>query len=88
MGTFTAGGLSYGLTPAGELRIEQEGRESKFVARVDHVTFSAPHAVRQHKEVIYITERCVFRLTPAGLQLTEIAPGAHSRSPSCARARL
>jgi propionate CoA-transferase len=75
MGTFTAGGLVYSITPDGVLRIEQEGRESKFVTRVDHVTFSAKQAVLQNKEVLYITERCVFRLTNDGLLLTEIAPG-------------
>jgi propionate CoA-transferase len=51
------------------------GGRSKFVERVAQVTFSGTLAARQGKPVLYVTERCVLRLTGAGLALTEIAPG-------------
>jgi propionate CoA-transferase len=47
----------------------------KLVERVEHRTFSGPLAVRRGQPVLYITDRCVFRLTPEGLELTEVAPG-------------
>jgi propionate CoA-transferase len=74
VGTFTAGNLD--VTVDGKkLRILEDGKSIKFVDEVEHRTFSGPEAARRGKEVIYITERCVFRLTAAGLELTEIAPG-------------
>ncbi len=59
----------------GKLLIERDGQYQKFVEEVEHRTFSGPHAAQQGKEVLYITERCVFRLTTEGLELTEVAPG-------------
>ncbi len=47
----------------------------KFLERVEHRTFSGPLAVRRDQPVLYVTDRCVFRLTPDGLELTEVAPG-------------
>jgi propionate CoA-transferase len=74
VGTFTACGLDAAVD-AGKLRILEEGRSKKFVDEVEHRTFSGPQAAKWGKSVLYITERCVFRLTAEGLVLTEIAPG-------------
>jgi len=77
-GTFEAKGLK--ATPAdGTLRIERPGEARKFVGAVRHLTFSAARARESGQEVVYVTERAVFRLTPGGLELTEVAPGVDLR---------
>nr|WP_163335738.1 acyl CoA:acetate/3-ketoacid CoA transferase [Desulfopila sp. IMCC35008] len=74
-GTFTAGGLKVDIAEKG-IAILQEGKAKKFVeGTVEHVTFSGEYAAKREKVVLYITERCVFTLTPGGLELIEIAPG-------------
>ena len=74
VGTFTAGELSVAVED-GALCILSEGKGTKFVEAVEHRTFSGEQAAKTDKDVLYITERCVFKLTPQGLALTEIAPG-------------
>ena len=74
VGTFTAGRLEVTVED-GKLRILQDGSAVKFVDQVEHRTFSGPQAVKRGTPVLYITERCVFELTAAGLVLSEIAPG-------------
>ena len=74
VGTFTAGDLEVSVVE-GKLLIERDGKDKKFVNEVEHRTFSGKYAVENHKDVLYVTERCVFRLTREGLELTEVAPG-------------
>jgi propionate CoA-transferase len=74
VGTFTAGNLEVAIN-AGKLSILEDGKSVKFVEEVEHRTFSGPQASKWGKTVLYITERCVFKLTADGLELTEIAPG-------------
>ncbi len=72
-GTLTAGGLKAEVDE-GKINIKQEGRFRKFIPEVEEITFNGKEAVLQGKEVIYITERAVFRLTEEGLALVEVAP--------------
>lgn len=74
VGTFTAGNLEVAVDD-GKLRILEDGSAIKFVDQVEHRTFSGPQAVKWRQSVLYVTERCVFKLTADGLELAEIAPG-------------
>jgi propionate CoA-transferase len=74
VGTFNAGHLEIAIED-GQVKIRREGEFRKIVPEVEHRTFSGAYAVRRKQPVLYITERCVFRLGEEGLELTEIAPG-------------
>ena len=73
-GTFTAGGLKIAIAD-GKLHILTEGKSRKFIDQVEQITFNGADAARRRQEVLFVTERAVFTLTPAGLELIEIAPG-------------
>jgi propionate CoA-transferase len=73
-GTFTAGDTRVAIGD-GRLRIVREGGQRKFVRDVEQITFSGETARRNGLQVFYVTERCVFTLTSAGVELIEIAPG-------------
>ena len=75
VGTFTCGDLGTRIE-GGRLHIDSEGTSLKFVKQVEHRTFSGAEALRRGQRVLYVTERCVFRLADkGGLELIEIAPG-------------
>jgi len=74
VGTFTAGRLHVAIDN-GRLRVVQEGKVVKFVDEVEHRSFSGRYAVHRGQPVLYVTERCVFKLTSDGLELVEVAPG-------------
>ena len=73
-GYFTAAGLKLDVTD-GKLSILNEGKFPKFVEQVEHVTFSGRRSKTLGQDITYVTERCVIKLTPDGLVVTEIAPG-------------
>lgn len=78
-GTFDAQGGR--LTWAdGALRVLQPGTVRKFVPRVERITFSGEYARARGQEVLFVTERAVFRLGEEGLDLIEIAPGIDVRN--------
>jgi propionate CoA-transferase len=74
VGTFGAGRQRITLSD-GKLVINEEAKQVKFVDAVEHVTFSGAYAAARGQSVLYVTERCVFKLVPGGLELVEIAPG-------------
>ena len=72
--TFNTKGLEVSQKK-GTVTIEKEGTVPKFVEKVRSVSFSASRAIANGQKVLYVTERCVFRLTPKGLKLIEVYPG-------------
>lgn len=58
----------------GKLEILEEGTIQKFVDQVGQITFSGQYAP-DGQEVLYVTERAVFKLINHKLTLIEIAPG-------------
>ena len=78
-GAFEAKGLRVDRLANGDLRIERHGAVPKLVEKVRHVTFSASEARANGQEVLYVTERAVFRLGAEGLELVEVSPGVDLR---------
>ena len=71
-GSFEAKGLQ--VEQVGErLNIVSPGSVPKLVERVQHITFSGVQARIAKQEVLYVTERAVFRLEENGVRLIEVA---------------
>jgi propionate CoA-transferase len=73
MCTHTAGGKDE--LANGSLKIIEQGKPTKFVKQAEQISFNGKEALKNGKEVIYMTERAVFRLADGKLTLIEYAPG-------------
>ncbi|MFH1024190.1 MAG: CoA-transferase [Planctomycetota bacterium] len=73
-GTFTTGDLVVTVED-GKLVVVTEGKIRKFVKHVERVSFGARRAREIGQDVLYVTERAVFRLVEGGMELIEVAPG-------------
>jgi acyl CoA:acetate/3-ketoacid CoA transferase len=73
-GLFTAGKPDIKVSEDG-IKILSEGKIMKFVDKVYKIVFSGRFARMNNKEVLYVTERAIFKLRDEGLELIEIAPG-------------
>ena len=76
--TFTASGLEVSFEN-NRLNIVREGRIRKMVKRVGQVSFNGKLARESGQNVVFVTERAVFRLVPEGVDLVEAAPGVDVR---------
>jgi propionate CoA-transferase len=72
-GAFTAGPKVIDIVN-NRLSIVHDG-SPKFVDNVYKIIFSGDEAMKYGKEILYVTERAVFRLTEKGLTLEEVSPG-------------
>ena len=72
-GSFEAKGLEVEKSRDGLLRILKPGELPKLVDKVEHITFSGAQARANGQEVLYITERAVFRLDGDGVALIEVS---------------
>lgn len=73
-GTFTAGKMKCEIKD-GKLNIIEDAPGIKYIKSVEQITYSAEYGVESGQNVYYLTERAVFKLSPEGLELIEIAPG-------------
>ena len=61
-------------TGDGKMTVVKEGTFHKFVKKVGQITFAGQYAP-DSQEVLYVTERAVFKLIDHKVTLIEIAPG-------------
>ena len=72
--TFTGKGLKVEFDENG-LRIVEEGKIRKMVKAVQQISYNGKIAGDTGQNMVYVTERAVFKLTPEGPMLVEIAKG-------------
>ncbi len=67
--------MGFASSAAKKVRILKDGIKPKFKSSVEAISFSAQRALMRGQKVIYVTERCAFRLTAQGLELSEVYDG-------------
>lgn len=72
--SFTGGGLKTSFSENG-IKIEQEGKFKKLVKEVQQISYNGKIALERGQNMLYVTERAVFKLTEKGVMLTEVAKG-------------
>lgn len=73
-GTLTAGGLDI-IWQDGSTVIRQEGKFPKFIRQLEQVTYNGDYGWLRGQDILFITERAVFRREAEGLAIIEYAPG-------------
>ncbi len=71
---FTGGGLQVEFNEDG-IDIKQEGKFKKLVKEVQQISYNGKLAYERGQNMIYVTERAVFKLTEKGVMLVEVAKG-------------
>ena len=72
--TFTGKGLKVEFNERG-MHIVEEGKIRKMVKTVQQISYNGKIAAEMKQNMIYVTERAVFRLTSEGPMLVEVAKG-------------
>ena len=74
VGSFVSGNVEFKFND-GKISIVSDGNVIKFKNKIKQTTFSSIYSRKMGQNILYITERAVFRMDDDGLILIEIAPG-------------
>jgi len=57
------------------VKVRTPGKFKKFIQAVEQITFNGKYAYENGQEILYCTERALFKLVKEGIELVELAPG-------------
>ena len=73
-GTLTGGGLNTSIVK-GNLKINKEGKNKKFVNKVNQITFSSKDGIKRGQLILFNTDRGLFKIINGKITLIEVARG-------------